>query len=109
MTSKALPGRDFVRLGTEIRAARESAGITLRELARRADLSPSTVSLAERGGPVIGIDALTRVCDSLALNKPTRDRWRALSGQMPIDIAQAILDAPERWDELRAWLARGDR
>ena len=35
---------DFARLGAEIRARRESLGLSLRELARRADLSPSTLS-----------------------------------------------------------------
>lgn len=98
---------DFVRLGGEIRDRRAAAGKTLRELARRADLAPSTLSLAERGGPVIGVEALTRVCDALALSKHTRDRWRALAGQMPTDIERAVLDAPERWDDLRAWL-RGE-
>lgn len=48
---------DFARLGAEIRARREALGLSLRALARRVDLSPSTLSLAERGGPVIGCDA----------------------------------------------------
>jgi len=44
---------DLARLGAEIRARREATGMTLRELARRADLSPSTLSLAERAGIVV--------------------------------------------------------
>ena len=44
---------DPARLGAEIRARRESIGLTLRELARRADISPSTLSLAERAGIVV--------------------------------------------------------
>jgi len=95
---------DFARLGAEIRARRVSVGLTLRELARRADLSPSTLSLAERGGPVIGCDALRRIADALAADRPTRDRWNAMSGRIPVDIERAILDTPERWGELRAWL-----
>ena len=100
---------DFVRLGAEIRERREARGLSLREFARRADLSPSTLSLVERGGPCIGADGLTRILDTFAANRATRDRWRALAGQMPCDIERAILDAPERWGELRAWLARGGR
>lgn len=98
-----------VTLGTEIRGARAARGMTLRELARRADLAPSTLSLVERGGPVIGDAALVRICDALAANRPTRERWSALSGRIPDDIASAILAAPERWSDLRAWLARGER
>ena len=95
---------DFARLGAEIRARRVSVGLTLRELARRADLSPSALSLAERGGPVIGCDALRRIADALAADRPTRDRWEAMSGRIPVDIERAILDVPERWGDLRAWL-----
>ena len=95
---------DFARLGAEIRSRREALGLSLRELARRADLSPSTLSLAERGGPVIGCDALRRIADALAADRPTRDRWNAMSGRIPADIERAILATPERWGELRAWL-----
>jgi len=95
---------DFARLGAEIRSRREALGLSLRELARRADLSPSTLSLAERGGPVIGCDALRRIADALAADRPTRDRWNAMSGRIPVDIERAILDTPERWGDLRAWL-----
>ena len=95
---------DPARLGAEIRARRESTGMTLRELARRADLSPSALSLAERGGPVIGADALVRILDALTADQATRARWGALSGRIPEDIERAILDVPERWDDLRAWL-----
>ena len=95
---------DFARLGAEIRARRVSVGLTLRELARRADLSPSALSLAERGGPVIGDAALIRIADALVADRPARDRWEAMSGRIPVDIERAILDVPERWGDLRAWL-----
>ena len=95
---------DFVRLGVEIRARREALGLSLRALARRVDLSPSTLSLAERGGPVIGAAALTRILDVLAADRATRDRWEALSGRIPEDIERAVLSVPERWGDLRAWL-----
>jgi len=95
---------DFARLGAEIRSRREALGLSLRELARRADLSPSALSLAERGGPVIGDAALIRIADALVADRPARDRWMALSGRIPADIERAILATPERWGELRAWL-----
>ena len=95
---------DFARLGAEIRSRREALGLSLRELARRADLSPSALSLAERGGPVIGDAALIRIADALVADRPARDRWMALSGRIPVDIERAILDVPERWGDLRAWL-----
>ena len=83
--------------------------MSLRELARRVDLAPSTLSLAERGGPVIGEGALDRLADALLVSAATRDRWLSLSGRMPDDIAQAVVAAPERWNDLRTWLARGER
>lgn len=95
---------DLARLGAEIRARREATGMTLREFARRADLSPSTLSLGERGSPVFGREALQRIADALAADRATRDRWSALSGRIPEDLLRAILAAPERWDDLRAWL-----
>lgn len=95
---------DFARLGAEIRARRESLGLSLRELARRADLSPSTLSLVERGGPVIGEAALERIADAVLASAAMRDCWLSLSGRMPDDIAQSVVAAPERWNDLRAWL-----
>lgn len=52
-----LPGEPAVEnLGAAIRAAREARGLSLRELARRVDVSPSFVSQLERGraNPSVG-------------------------------------------------------
>lgn len=93
-----------VTLGAEIRAARDACGISLRELARRADLAPSTLSLAERGGPCIGDAALERICDALAANRPTRERWAARCGEgrcvmgYDFSIGEAKLYAPSAED-----------
>jgi transcriptional regulator with XRE-family HTH domain len=50
------PDTQPVRLGQAIRAAREAQGLSLRELARRVEVSPSFVSQVERGlaNPSVG-------------------------------------------------------
>lgn len=93
---------DHARLGAEIRARRESLGVTLREMARALGLSPSTLSLAERGGPVIGSVALGAIAAELRVDDATRDRWLALSGRLPDDLLALLLAHPERWSDVRS-------
>ena len=58
MTSQSLPGPEprAESLGAALRAARESRGLSLRELARQVDVSPSFVSQVELGkaNPSVG-------------------------------------------------------
>ncbi len=92
---------DHARLGAEIRTRRESLGVTLREMARTVGLSPSTLSLVERGGPVIGADALGAIAAELRVDDATRERWFALSGRLPADLLALLLAHPERWGDVR--------
>lgn len=91
-------------LGPELRAAREATGATLRETARRLLLAPSTLSLAERGGPVLGRTTLLVLAHDYGVGTATAGRWLALAGHLPADLEGALLDHPERWDEVRALL-----
>lgn len=93
---------DHARLGAEIRARRESLGVTLREMARAVGLSPSTLSLAERGGPVIGAEGVGAIASELRVDDATRERWLALSGRLPADLLAVLLAHPERWGDVRA-------
>jgi transcriptional regulator with XRE-family HTH domain len=56
-----------VRLGRNITAARERLEISLRELARRADVSPSVLSLYEAGQREPTASRLFRLADALGV------------------------------------------
>ena len=91
-------------LGTEMRARRVALGLTLRSLARAVGLSPSTLSLAERGGPVIGSDVIGVIACELLVDAATRERWASLAGHIPVDITDALAAHPEMWRAVRALL-----
>lgn len=93
-------------LGPELRAARVATGATLRETARRLSLSPSALSLAERGGPVLGRAMLLELAEHYGTGKAVAPRWLALAGHLPGDLEGALLAQPERWDDVRALLGR---
>jgi transcriptional regulator with XRE-family HTH domain len=52
-------------IGQRIRRLRQSAEMTLRELAERADLTPGYISQLERGKVSISIDSLLMILDAL--------------------------------------------
>lgn len=54
-------------LGTRLRSAREQAGISLRELARRVSVSPSLVSQIERGSVKPSVGTLYSIANELEL------------------------------------------
>jgi transcriptional regulator with XRE-family HTH domain len=95
------------RFGTQIRLARERAGLGLRELARRINVSPAFLSTVERGesAGLPGEDTVLLLAQILGLNS---DFLLALIGRLPSDIYNAlvghILANPTRAAaELRAW------
>lgn len=60
----------------QLRALRESRGLTLRELARRADLNPSQLSLIERGmrdAQFSTIDRIVRELGQVLVTKTLRN------------------------------------
>ena len=54
-------------LGEAIRAHRKKAGFSQEKLAEKADISPVYVSIVERGGQGISIDALMKITKALKL------------------------------------------
>ncbi len=54
-------------IGTKLRELRKSRGLTLRDLARKADRSPGYLSLVERGKVSPTVSALMRLSDSLGV------------------------------------------
>ncbi|MBT5576151.1 MAG: helix-turn-helix transcriptional regulator [Microbacteriaceae bacterium] len=62
------PDKEWATLGERIRSARESAGISVRELARRIDVSASHVSQVERGLASFSVRALYSVVNILGIS-----------------------------------------
>ena len=55
-----------------LRTVREAQGLSLREAARRADLSPAHLSRVERGQGALSIEALARLANVLGLRDLSR-------------------------------------
>jgi len=60
--------REWAVVGDRIRVAREAAGITVRELARRVDVSASHVSQVERGLASFSVRSLYNVVSILGVS-----------------------------------------
>lgn len=56
---------DLTLLGNRIRIAREKKGITQEELADRVNISPSHISVIERGVKTARIDTVVRIANEL--------------------------------------------
>ncbi len=62
------PSTEWVGIGERIRLAREGARLSVRELARRVDVSPSHVSQVERGLAQFSVRALYNVVSELGIS-----------------------------------------
>jgi transcriptional regulator with XRE-family HTH domain len=54
-------------LNTDIKTARQAAGLTIAELAARTGLSPAVLAVAEKGGP-IDLEAREKIAAALELD-----------------------------------------
>lgn len=61
-------GDDWTDIGSRIRAAREAAGVSVRELGRRVGVSPSHISQVERGLGSFSVSALYSVASQLRIS-----------------------------------------
>lgn len=117
---------EWATVGERIRLARESAGISVRELARRVDVSASHVSQVERGLASFSVRALYSVVNILGISMdslfeeataevaaPTlADEFIATSQDGPLDEAGIVmrrgarpsmqLQSGPRWERLTA-------
>ena len=59
-------------MNTDIKTARQAAGLTIAELAAKTGLSPAALAVAEKGGP---IDPEAREKVAAALDLDTEDLW----------------------------------
>lgn len=111
---------EWATVGERIRIARESKGMSVRELARRIDVSPSHVSQVERGLASFSVRALYTVANQLGISmdslfeseivvtsppeQVTADDWLERSGVvLRRDNRPSLhLAAGPRWERLTA-------
>lgn len=68
-----------------LRVVREAQGLTLRQVADRAEMDPAQLSRVERGQGSLSIDALARLADVLSLRELGRllSPYRKPGGRAP--------------------------
>jgi transcriptional regulator with XRE-family HTH domain len=84
-------GEDWTEIGRRIRVAREGAGISVRELARRIGVSPSHISQAERGLGSFSVSTLYAVTSALAISLDSLFETPAVPAP-PSDVPVSALD-----------------
>ncbi|MBO4914399.1 MAG: helix-turn-helix transcriptional regulator [Oscillospiraceae bacterium] len=62
---------DNVRIGIQIKRAREAAGLTQEKFAERISLAAKNVSAIERGAAGFSVPVLMRICDVLGVSSDT--------------------------------------
>ena len=75
-------------LGIEIRETRHRQKLTLRATAEMAGISPSLLSLIERGEHAPERDTVASLARALSVDE---DRWCVLAGKIPQDIEQSFI------------------
>ncbi len=79
----------------------------LSALARKCGVTPACIGDILHANKGVSPALLERIADALLVDVATRDRWHALAHHVEPGLLRALLDVPERWDEVRALLARG--
>ncbi len=105
--SAELEGRE--RLAAMIHSHMSTTRGAASALARKCGVTPACIggilSASKGGSPTL----LERIGGALGADDATIDMWLALSGHVAPDIAAALVAHPERWSEVRALFAGGDR
>lgn len=89
--------------GANLRAHREAAGLSLRQLAKRVGRSASYLCDLELGRRVPS-EALMRALLRALSNEALSDLWMARVGIVPEELTALLLAHPERWHDVRALL-----
>jgi|EndMetStandDraft_9_1072997.scaffolds.fasta_scaffold12428_2 transcriptional regulator with XRE-family HTH domain len=102
---------NFDLLGSRLRSGRERLGISLRELARRIDVSPSLISQIERGLAMPSVGTLWLLTTDLGLTVDelfsSSERPAAQAGAASKDAAASKSPVQRREDRKRIRLAGG--
>ena len=95
--SRRAPSRTEIAFGKKLREARLAVGLTVRQLASRAGVSPGFVSLLESGQRRPAPDALDRIAAALLLDpenlKRTRAKEKAQTARKALSRSARILQS----------------
>jgi transcriptional regulator with XRE-family HTH domain len=95
MATPTTAGTTAVRLGAAIRATREARGLSLRELARRIEVSPSFVSQIELGKANPSVATLYALVGTLGTTLD--DLIGDPDGDAPHEAGPGGVEVPEEW------------
>lgn len=87
-------------LGSVVRLARAASGLTIRELARRADLSPGYLSDVEHGNRIPAENAMERLAVALELHPAF---LAATAGRITTAVSNLLRANPEIGAEIARW------
>ena len=93
---------DWSVVGKRIQAAREKAGYTQEELAAELDMSPTHISVLERGVKPPKLETFVRIANTLAVSADTLLQdvvVKSEAGAAP-SLAEDIMKLPKREREL---------
>lgn len=88
-----------MKICDRIRTARERADISLREMARRADMSPSHLLRIESGDSQPSEEHLREICEHTDLDF---DSVMTQMGRVPTEVQKFVLRTPGVLRQLRA-------
>ena len=88
-----------------LRGARESAGLSLRDMARRLKMTHVSLHFAELG--VASARVIDGYAAELGATVDTRDRWYAAAGLVAPDLVALLVASPAEWAALRHMLRGG--
>ena len=92
--SMLCPGMQALTLGEKIRNLREANRLSLRELGRRADVSPSFLSGIEGGSRYPSVPALERLAEQLVVSSAG---LRSLDNRSSLTKLRLILESEPSW------------
>ena len=86
---------DIIAFGNRVRAARERLGITQEDLAARVGMSPSHMSIVERGVKVPRMDTVVKLANDLVVSADylLQD---SVAQSRNNQLLSSIMDLPER-------------
>ena len=90
---------DQIRFGTLLRERRLAKGLSLRKFAELVGVSPTYLSLVEKG-KVERPPTAERVRKMAELLDESPDQWIGLAGRVPDDVTDIIKSEPEAMPEL---------
>ena len=93
---------DWTAVGKRIRIAREYAGITQEELAARLEMSPTHISVLERGVKPPKLESFIRIANVLGVSADTLLQDVVVNSRQGAsnNLAEAIMSLPEHDREM---------